>query len=97
MPAIEKMYQEYKKDGFIVLAVNMTAQDNPLNIVPFLNEYDLHFPVLLDETGEVGFTYQLRSLPSSYFIDRNGMISEVVIGGPMAEAALRARIEKIIQ
>jgi cytochrome c biogenesis protein CcmG, thiol:disulfide interchange protein DsbE len=97
MPAIQKIYEEYKDQGLIVLAVNMTAQDNPLNIVPFVTEYELTFPILLDETGEISAAYQLRSLPSSYFIDREGIISEVVIGGPMAEALLRARVEKILK
>jgi hypothetical protein len=53
--------------------------------------------VLLDETGVVGAAYQLRSLPSSYFIDRAGIIQEVVIGGPMSEALLRTRIEQILK
>jgi cytochrome c biogenesis protein CcmG/thiol:disulfide interchange protein DsbE len=97
MPAIQKIYEEYKDQGLIVLAVNMTAQDNPLNIAPFVTEYKLTFPILLDETGEVSAAYQLRSLPSSYFIDREGIISEVVIGGPMAEALLRTRVEKILK
>lgn len=97
MPAIQEIYNEYKAQGFIVLAINMTAQDNPLEIAPFLNKYNLNFPVLLDETGETGKAYQLRSLPSSFFIDRAGIISEVVIGGPMAEALLRTRVEEILK
>jgi cytochrome c biogenesis protein CcmG, thiol:disulfide interchange protein DsbE len=97
MPAIQAIYDEYKDQGFVVLAINMTAQDNALNIAPFLAEYGLNFPVLLDETGEISTVYQLRSLPSSYFINRAGVISEVVIGGPMAEALLRTRVEKILK
>jgi thiol-disulfide isomerase/thioredoxin len=97
MPAIEKMYQEYKEQGFIVLAVNMTYQDDPLAVVPFIQEYSLTFPILLEETGDVASAYQLRSLPTSLFIDRSGMITEVIIGGPMSEALLRTRIEQILQ
>ena len=97
MPAIQKIYDEYKDQGFIVLAINMTSQDNPLNIVPFASEFDLNFPILLDETGDLGRAYQLRSLPSSFFINRVGVISEVVVGGPMAEALLRTHVEKILQ
>jgi cytochrome c biogenesis protein CcmG/thiol:disulfide interchange protein DsbE len=97
MPAIQKIYDEYRQDGLIVLAINMTAQDNALNITPFVSQFGLNFPILLDETGEVGAAYQLRSLPSSYFIDRAGIISEIVIGGPMSEALLRTRIEKILE
>ncbi|MBI5946187.1 MAG: TlpA family protein disulfide reductase [Chloroflexi bacterium] len=97
MPSIEKMYQEYKDQGFIVLAVDMTHQDNPLAIAPFIQEYSLTFPILLEETGDVAAAYQLRSLPSSYFINRDGIINEVVIGGPMSEALLRTRIEEILK
>ena len=97
MQSIEKVYQEYKDQGFSVLAVNMTYQDDPLAILPFVNEQALTFPILLDETSEMANTYQLRSLPSSYFIRRDGIINEVVIGGPMSEALLRTRIEELLK
>jgi peroxiredoxin len=97
MPAIEKVYNDYKDEGFIVLAVNMTYQDTFTNIAPFVDEYGLTFPILLDDTSKVGTAYQLRSLPSSFFIDREGIIREVVIGGPMAEALLRTRVEEILK
>jgi cytochrome c biogenesis protein CcmG/thiol:disulfide interchange protein DsbE len=97
MPAIEKMYQEYKDKGFVVLAVNMTYQDDPAAVSPFIRKYGLTFPILLEETGHIGAAYQLRSLPSSYFINRAGIIQEVVIGGPMSEALLRTRIEQILK
>lgn len=97
MQTIEKVYNEYKDQGFTVLAINMTYQDDPFAILPFVNERGLSFPILLDETGEMANAYQLRSLPSSFFVDRNGVINEVVIGGPMAEALLRTRIEDILK
>ena len=97
MKSIEKVYSEYKDQGLVVLAVNMTYQDDPTKIAPFVTEQGLTFPILLDETGAMGHAYQLRSLPSSYFIDRAGKINEVVIGGPMAEALLRTRVEEILK
>jgi cytochrome c biogenesis protein CcmG/thiol:disulfide interchange protein DsbE len=97
MPAIERMYQEYRDRGFIVLAVNTTSQDDVFGVVPFTEKHALTFPVLLDETNTVATLYQLRSLPSSYFVDRDGIISQVVIGGPMSEALLRTNIERIVQ
>jgi peroxiredoxin len=97
MPAIEEVYNQYKDEGFVVLAVNMTYQDTFADIAPFVDEYGLTFPILLDKTGSVGSAYQLRSLPSSFFIDRDGTINEVVIGGPMAEALLRTRVEEILK
>lgn len=97
MQSIEKAYNEYRDQGFTVLAVNMTYQDDPLAVMPFVNEQRLTFPILLEETGEMANAYQLRSLPSSYFIRRDGIINEVVIGGPMSEALLRTRVEDILK
>lgn len=97
MPAIQKVYDEYREQGFIVLAVNSTFQDDPLKIPQFAEKYNLTFPILLDETSQVSRTYQVRSLPSSFFINRQGIITEVVIGGPMSEALLRTRIEQALK
>ena len=97
MPAMQKMYDEYKGQGLVVLALNMTYQDNSSAIDPFVRENGLTFPILLDTTGSVAEKYELRSLPSSFFIGRNGIIQEVVIGGPMSEALLRTRIESTLE
>ena len=96
MPELEAQYKQYSAQGLVVLGVNATDQDAPLDIVPFVQEYGLTFPILLDETGAVGKAYELRSLPSTFFINRDGTIAEVVIGGPMSGALLRTHIEEIL-
>ena len=97
MKSIDTIYKEYKDKGLVVLGVNMTYQDDSSKIAPFIAEQGLIFPILLDQTGAIGRAYQLYSLPSSFFIGRDGIIHEVVIGGPMAEALLRTRVEDILK
>jgi peroxiredoxin len=97
MQTLETVYNDYKDQGFTVLAVNMTSQDDPREIAPFVEQRGLTYPILLDENGAVSKAYQMKSLPSSFFINRDGTINEVIIGGPMAEALLRTRIEAIIK
>jgi cytochrome c biogenesis protein CcmG, thiol:disulfide interchange protein DsbE len=97
MPAMQKVYEEYREQGLIILAVNSTFQDTPANIPIFIEKHNLTFPILLDQTSAVSRAYQVRSLPSSYFINRQGIITEVVIGGPMSEALLRTRIEQALK
>lgn len=74
MPAIEKVYQAYKEQGFVVLGVNSTFQDSETDAASFTRELNLTFPVLLDRTGAVSARYQLRALPSTFFVDRQGII-----------------------
>ncbi len=97
MPTIQQYYQQYQQQGLVVLGVNATSQDYPLNIVPFVQQYNLSFPILLDETGSAAHSYEVRSLPSTFFINRDGSIAEVVIGGPMSGALLGTYIQEILQ
>jgi peroxiredoxin len=97
MPAMEQVYREYAEKGFTILAVNTTYQDNPADVIAFVQEHNLTFPILLDRDRIVSEQYQLLALPSSFFIDRDGIIQEVIFGGPMAEALLRIRVEKLLE
>ncbi len=97
MPAIESVYQEYKNEGLEVLAVNTTYQDQEAEVTAFVQQYGLTFPILLDKTGAVSNRYQLRGLPSTYFVDRKGVIRSVVVGGPMSEALIRSKILDLLE
>ncbi len=95
MPAINNVYQKYRDAGFVVLAVNATNQDNENNARSFAAGLRLTFPVLLDREGFTGGLYRLRSLPTSYFVGRDGVIRDVVVGA-MSEASLEARVKRLL-
>jgi cytochrome c biogenesis protein CcmG, thiol:disulfide interchange protein DsbE len=97
MPAMERVYQDYRSKGLQILAVNSTIQDTTQQASAFAGQNNLTFPILFDEQGDATRLYQVRALPTSYFIDENGVISEVVVGGPMSEALLRIRIDQIMK
>jgi peroxiredoxin len=97
MPALQRVYQEYASQGFVVLAVNAANQDDRQAALDFAGSLGLTFPILFDETGEVSRKYQVRALPSSYFIDARGVIQEVIVGGPMSEALLRIRARNLVE
>ena len=97
MPAMQRLYEDYSPQGFRVLAINNTVQDSISDVKDFVTENQLTFPILLDPDGEATRLYQVRALPTSFFIDADGIIQEVVIGGPMAEALLRSRADKLIE
>jgi peroxiredoxin len=96
MPAMQRIYTAYQTQGFVVLAINVTSQDTIENAKAFATENGLTFPIFLDTDGAVSRLYRAESLPTSFFVDRNGIIQEVVIGGPMAEALLRTRVENLL-
>jgi peroxiredoxin len=96
MPALQNVYETYRDHGLVVLAINATNQDNLDDAIEFIRLHNLSFPVLLDVIGEVSNLYKLRSLPTTFFIDEKGIIQEIVVGGPIAEALLRVRVERLL-
>ncbi len=70
MPAMERLYQQYKSKGFTILAVDV--KDNPKDAVAFLKELKITYPVMLDPDGEVGLLYGAWGLPATYLIGPKG-------------------------
>ncbi len=97
MPAIQRVYEEYKDRGLAVLAVNSTVQDEVTAVDAFVAEFGLTFPVLMDYDGAVSRLYHLVALPTTYFIGRDGVIRKVTIGGPMSESTLRITVESLLE
>lgn len=97
MPAMQRVYEDYKSKGLVILAVNSTVQDSAESARSFAAELGLTFPIQLDIEGIATRLYEAQGLPASFFIGRDGIIREVVSGGPMSEVLLRTRIESILE
>ena len=77
MPYMESLYPEYSDDIEIV-AVSLDA--NNLVIQKFINKYDLTFPIGHDKKSEIMDLYNVKPIPSTFFIDPDGKINERVDG-----------------
>ncbi len=97
MPAMQKAYETYAAQGFTILAVDTAYQDQKDSALAFAAKKNLTFPILFDLDGNTSRSYQVRAMPTSFFIDQQGIIRKVVIGGPMAEGLLNAEIEKLLK
>lgn len=96
MPHMEKLYKKYKKDGFEILAVNVTTSEkDPKHVGQFVDEYKLTFPIPLDEKGTVFHEYAIIGYPTSFFIDSDGVIRRKVMG-PVVEEELEKEILKLL-
>jgi cytochrome c biogenesis protein CcmG/thiol:disulfide interchange protein DsbE len=96
MPALQRTYQTYVSQGFVILGINAANQDDSAQAISFAAAQGLTFPILLDASGEVSRAYQVRALPSSFFINSQGVIQDIVVGGPMSEALLQIRVQQLL-
>ncbi|MGP4041378.1 thiol-disulfide oxidoreductase ResA [Gracilibacillus sp. D59] len=78
MPYMEKLYPKYKEQGVEIVAVSVDATELVIN--KFVDQYDLSFPILHDKDSQVLDAYGIRPLPTTYFIDENGVVVERVLG-----------------
>jgi thiol-disulfide isomerase/thioredoxin len=78
MPSMETLYQELKDRGLIIIAVN--AGETEEQASAFMQEGGLSFPVALDRTGFVSAQYGVQAIPTTYILDRWGLIVARMIG-----------------
>ncbi len=79
MPSMEKLYRELRGEGFEILAVSIDALGAKA-VAPFMKEYRLSFPALLDPEGTVQQLYGTTGIPESFIIDKKGIIAEKILG-----------------
>lgn len=80
MPAFQEVYGDemWRAGGLVILAVNLG--ESVARVQEFVEYYGLTFPVLLDSSSKVGMMYNAATLPTTYFIDNDGIIRSIKRG-----------------
>jgi thiol-disulfide isomerase/thioredoxin len=78
MPSMEKLHLTFKDKDFVMLAINL--QESASRVKQFYKEYKLTFTTLLDTTGDVGAGLGIRSIPTTFILDKNGRIIGKALG-----------------
>lgn len=106
MPELVHAYDKYAEDGLVVIGLNQ--QESESIIRPFVEDYGVDFPVMIDRVGEVGDEFRTTGLPETFFIDRDGIVREHFIGpfestdggenvqGAIEQSELEALINEIL-
>src|SRR5229473_3213708 len=97
MPSLLKVVREYESQGFVLLAVNKDEAGSAkaavgvfiANRVP-----DLASHVVFAD-ARMAINYRIQSLPTSYFIGRDGMVLDAQ-AGYLPERTLRKKIESAL-
>ena len=70
--------------------------DQPGNIPPYLRQYSVGYPNIIDEGGASAVSYGVTGVPEKYFLNREGKIIRKVIG-PLSRPALREILDSLIR
>jgi cytochrome c biogenesis protein CcmG/thiol:disulfide interchange protein DsbE len=95
MPGLQRFHERHRAEGFTVIAVD--DGDPKQQVVDFVNSRGLTFPVWLDPTYEAtDRAFKTANLPSSYVVDRDGII-RLVWFGAISEANLEKYVTPLIK
>ncbi len=94
MPYIQQIHEEWSGVGLILLAINIGESSS--KVESFMQSYNLSLPVLLDTSGDVAQRYNITGIPTTFFIDKDGIIQERIIGAFLNKEAIEKHLRKII-
>jgi len=93
MPALEKMSREYKAKGVSFLGI--AVDDSEEKARKFVEELGVSFATGHDNTGDIKEAFGLYGVPTTYFIDKEGVINYLHAGG-VTERLLQHELDKLL-
>lgn len=78
MPEMDELYKKYRDKGFAVLAINAGQQKDVVEA--FVSRLDISYSVFVDANLNIAKQYGVTGLPTTFLVDRNGVIRDKVLG-----------------
>lgn len=93
MPFIQQVYDEWMGTGLVVLAINIGESAD--TVTSFVEEHGFSFPVLLNTNREVAERYSIEYIPTTFFIDEDGIIQYIEVGAFQSQEAIESRLSQL--
>jgi len=94
MSYIQEIYEEWSDKGLVLLAINIGESSSKAE--EFLQSNNLSFTVLLDTKQAIAQRYHITGIPTTFFIDKDGIIQGKVIGAFQNKTQIEDGLTKII-
>jgi peroxiredoxin len=93
MPYLQEIYDEWSGTELALLAINIG--DSPAKVEEFMQGYSFTLPVLLDTSQGVALKYNIRYIPTTFLIDREGIIQTTRVGAFSNKGEIEELLTKI--
>jgi len=91
MPYIQEIYEEWADKELVVLAINIGESSSKAE--EFMQSNNLSFTVLLDTKQDVAQKYNIQYIPTTFFIDKDGIIQDKMIGAFQNKTQIENKLE----
>lgn len=93
MPDINAVYAEYAPKGLVILALSLGEDGETVR--QYVQKAEMKFTVGLDSRREIASIYRVAGIPTHIFIDRDGVIRDMQVGG-MSRDTMKKKLEKVM-
>lgn len=94
MPFLQQIYENWVDKGLIVLEIDLKESMN--QVQKYMSDNKLSLPCLLDTNGDVGNKYRITAIPTTYFIDKDGIIQQIIRGAFPSREMIESQLNKIM-
>jgi peroxiredoxin len=97
MPYMQEIYEEgvWADKGVVIAAVNIG--ESAEYVESFTEAFGLDFTVLLDSTENVARSYNIFSIPATFFIDKDGIIRKTKVGTFRNRAEIETTLQSLLE
>jgi cytochrome c biogenesis protein CcmG/thiol:disulfide interchange protein DsbE len=93
MPFIQQVYEEWQGEELVLLAINIGESSS--QAAEFMRSYGFSFPVLLDTNKEVARVYNIQYIPTTFLIDKEGIIQGIKVGAFQSKAEIESGLSQL--
>lgn len=94
MPYMQQIYDEWHSRGLVLLTINIG--ESSAIIEEFMQSQGLSLPVLLDREGKVAQKYNIQFIPTTFLVDKDGIIQEKIIGAFQSKEQIEKKVSQML-
>jgi len=94
MPFLQAAWEEVQDEGVAFLIIDI-AEESEEMVAQFMEERGLTIPVVMNQTGDVATRYNISTLPTTFIVDRQGVVRSITVGPFSNKEAILARVRAV--
>ena len=97
MPLVQEIYEDKKwsDKGLVILAIDGAESES--TVKKYLEDMGITFTVMIDPDNKVFLDYNIRAIPTTFFVDKNGIIDNVAMGAFVTKEQIEEKLNQIAE
>lgn len=94
IPFLQAAWEEARDEGIVFLIVDI-GEEGPEQVTQFMKERGVTIPVVMNQTGDVATAYNIQTLPTTFILDKEGVVRSITVGAFSGKETVLARTRAV--